>query len=47
MQITQPTDNTGIAMYNCINVVLRDLTMFVSAGFGFYDGTPKGTNTLL
>ncbi|BDA44754.1 hypothetical protein COCOBI_06-2320 [Coccomyxa sp. Obi] len=45
--ITQPTVNTGIAMNNCINVVLMDLTMFFAAGFGFYDGTPKGTNTLL
>ncbi len=34
-------------MYNSINVVLRDLTIFFCAGFGFYDGTPKGTNTLL
>lgn len=46
-QITQPTDNTGVAMYSCINVVLKDFNLFVAAGFGFYDGTPKGSNTLL
>jgi hypothetical protein len=46
-QITQPGGGTGIAMYNCISVMLQDFTMFMASGFGFYDGTPKGSNTLL
>lgn len=47
-QMTQPASaNTGVAMYVCSAVVLRDLNIFSAAGFAVYDGGPKGSNTLL
>ena len=47
LQIKQPTDATGIAVYSSTGCTVRDLTLYSAAGFGFYDGTATGSNSYM
>jgi hypothetical protein len=46
-QITQPTDNTGIAIFSGINCTIANFNILTAGGFGLYDGTSPGTNYYL
>ena len=47
MQIKQPTDSTGVALYSSTGCIVQDLTLHSAAGFGFYDGTSTGANSYM